>query len=340
MAATDHTIVSDFLTALKVPHTQDYTRQSFESMPFKTMFGVNQLLKTYGVETAGYNIADKSELADIPVPFIARTKGGMVIVRSMGKDSVSYLTQGVAETMPLEEFTEAWTGMVFCAKVLPHAKEPDYGKHLRMELFKASKRVLLFVLGGLLIAYLFVFNGLWRHWSVWALTAIDLFGLWITYMLVQKSLSIKNAVADKVCGVIQEGGCDTILKTKASSFFGLFSWSEVGFTYFGVSLLAMLIAPQTIHWLALINICCLPYTLWSVTYQKFVAKHWCTLCLSVQLSLWLQFICYLLDGWTAPVFPLKFGFFTLGATFLFVLLLLNRILPNFSKQQPGDMNGD
>lgn len=330
MAATDHTIVGDFLTALKVPHTTDYTRQRFEAMPFKTLFGVTQLLKDYGVETEGYKVTDKSELGRLPVPFIAQTRGGLVIVTAVKSDSVGYLTQGVPETMPMAEFDAAWTGVVVSGHANPGAKEPDYEKHMSVVFFNNAKRVMLWVLAAALVAYLYVTNGLWRYWSVWAMTAIDIFGLWITYMLVQKSLNIKNTTADKVCGVIQEGGCDKILKTNASSFFGIFSWSEVGFTYFGVSLLAMLLSPQTIHWLALINICCLPYTVWSVSYQKFVAKHWCTLCLCVQLSLWLQFVCYLLGGWTAPVFPLDLGFFALGATFVFVLLALNKILPHFT----------
>lgn len=330
MASSDHTLVSDFLKVLKVPFTKQYTKQRFDSMAFKTLFGVSNLLKEYGVATTGYRYTDKGAVDLIPTPFIAQTKGGLIIVVKTTGGNVSYLTQGVAETMPLDEFQNVWTGVVLTAKVLPHAKEPDYAKHCRDVFITDAKKVLFWILGGLLIAYLLVTNGEWRYWSVWALLAIDGFGLWLTYMLVQKSLKIKNHVADKVCGVLQEGGCDSILKTSASSFFGIFSWSEVGFTYFGVSLLAMLISPHTIHWLAIINICCLPFTLWSIWYQKFRAKHWCTLCVCVQMSLWLQFICYLLGGWTGPVFPLDLGFFTLGATFVFVLLGLNRILPHFS----------
>lgn len=332
MASTDHTIVADLLTALKVPFTKEYTKQRFETMPFKTLFGVTQLLKEYGVETSGYNISDKNSIIDIPTPFIAQTKGGLVIVTGINTTTVNYLTQGYPESMPLSDFIAAWTGAILCATVLPKAKEPDYSKHLQSVFINVAKKTLLWLLAGALIIYLFIVNGLWKDWSVWALAAIDMFGIWLTYMLVQKSLNIKNATADKVCGVLQEGGCDSILKTSASSFFGIFSWSEVGFTYFGVSLLAMLIAPQTIHWLALINICCLPYTVWSITYQKFVAKHWCTLCVSVQLSLWLLFACYLLGGWTLPIFPLDFGFFALGATYIFVLLALNRVLPHFSNK--------
>ncbi|MCH5238036.1 MAG: hypothetical protein J1E95_09595 [Muribaculaceae bacterium] len=333
MPSNDHTLVADLLTALKVPFTKNYTRQRFDGMPFKTLFGVTQLLKEYGVETQGYSLSDKSEITSLRAPFISQTKGGLVIVTGVTPSSVSYLTQGVPETMPIDEFKEAWTGTVLFAKAGPHAKEPDYMAHLRMLIINQAKKVIFWILAALLAAYLIVTNGLWKFWSVWALIAIDACGIMLTYMLVQKSLSIKNAVADKVCGVLQEGGCDQILKTSASSFFGIFSWSEVGFTYFGISLLAMLISPATIHWLALINICCLPFTVWSIWYQRFRAKHWCTLCVCVQLSLWLQFICYLLGGWIAPVFPLDLGFFTLGAVFLFVLLGLNRLLPHFGNKE-------
>ncbi|MCH5232578.1 MAG: hypothetical protein J1E78_02990 [Muribaculaceae bacterium] len=332
MHTTDHSLVTDLLTVLKVPFTKEYTRQRFETMPFKTLFGVSQLLKEYGVESKGYQLQDKTELLKLTVPFIAQTQGGLVIVTKINNDSIDYLTQGVSEKIPVKEFEEISTGIVLLPSVQNGAKEPEYNKHLTKVIINTTKKVLLIVLAGLLSAYLIVIHDLWHYWSFWGLFAVDCFGIWLTYMLVQKSLSIKSKVADKVCGVLQEGGCDSILKTNASSFFGIFSWSEVGFTYFGVSLLAMLISPATIHWLSLINICCLPFTIWSISYQKFVAKHWCTLCVCVQASLWLQFICYLLGGWMKPVFPLDLGFFALGATFVMVLLALNKVLPHFSKQ--------
>lgn len=332
MHSADHTLVTDLLTVLKVPFTKDYTKQRFETMPFKTLFGVSQLLKEYGVESKGYRLQEKAELTKLSVPFIAQTQGGLVIVTKINNDSIAYLTQGVPETIPANEFEESFTGVVLLPSVQKNAREPDYSKHLTTVIINTSKNFLLWILTGLLTAYLIVIHDLWHYWSFWGLLAVDCFGIWLTYMLVQKSLSIKSHVADKVCGVLQEGGCDSILKTNASSFFGIFSWSEVGFTYFGVSLLAMLISPATIHWLSLINICCLPFTIWSISYQKFVAKHWCTLCVCVQASLWLQFICYLLGGWMKPVFPLDLGFFALGATFVMVLLALNKVLPHFSKQ--------
>lgn len=332
MPSSDSNLISDILTALKVPFTSTYTNQRFEGMPFKTLFGVCQLLKEYGVEAEGYKLPDKSDIKDLKSPFLAQTKGGLVLVNGISSGKVNYLSQGVREVIPEKDFLQVFTGVVMVFTIEKGAKEPEFGSHLTIELISKAKTYVLIALVGCLVAYLLVTNGTWRYWSVWALIAVDGFGIWLTYMLVQKSLSIKNRVADKVCGVLQEGGCDSILKTSASSFFGIFSWSEVGFTYFGVSMLAMLISPLTIHWLAIINICCLPFTVWSIWYQKFRAKHWCTLCVSVQLSLWLQFICYFFGRWQAPIFPWNLGFFALCATFIAVLLALNKILPNFSNK--------
>lgn len=150
-------------------------------------------------------------------------------------------------------------------------------------------------------------------------------------MLLQKTLKIKNRAADRVCGVLQEGGCDHVLELKASKFFGLFSWSEVGFTYFSVSMLGLLLNPGLLPDLAAINVCCLPFTVWSIWYQKFRAHHWCTLCVCVQATLWLLFLYYLGGGWLAESWPLNGNFFALGVTYIVVLLALNRIMPKFDK---------
>lgn len=93
MAKTDHTIVSDLLTALGVPFTADYTKQRFDAMPFKTLFGVSKLLQEYGVHSAALAVGDKSELPHLAPPFIAQTRGGLVIVTRIGADGVKYLTQ-------------------------------------------------------------------------------------------------------------------------------------------------------------------------------------------------------------------------------------------------------
>lgn len=323
-------LLSDFLTLLRVPHTSDYTDSQFASMPFKSLFGLSKLLEKYGVESEGLKLSQKSEILHLEPPFLAHTKQGFLIIADVDDKRVRYITEGVTESIERDEFNKVWDGVVFLAFPNENACEPDYAEHARTLLFGSIKKLALIVLSILMGIYLFISNHIYTHATTILLTVLDLIGLTFSFMLLQKSLKIKSHAADKVCGVIEEGGCDTVLETKASSFYGIFSWSEVGFAYFSVSLGTLLIFPQFIGYLALCNVCCLPFSFWSVWYQKFRAKAWCTLCLSIQGILWLSFACYLIGGWFKDTFPLHVGLAVLIASYGLVLLGLNHIMPLMS----------
>lgn len=329
----DGNLLADFLTELCVRHTSKATEMAMRNMNFRSLFGLGKLLQSYGVDTQGLEVADRGELSLLTPPFLASTPGGIVIVTGVGKERVDYLTQGVAESMDMAEFDKVWDGRVLLGFPHEDACEPDYTEHHIEDVAAKVKRGLLPLLLVALFGYLVAESGVWRHLSTILIVLLDLAGLWLTYMLVQKSLKISNPAADRVCGVLQAGGCDSVLEMKASKFFGIFGWSEVGFAYFSVSLLALLMFPQSVGWLAVCNLCCLPFTAWSIWYQKFRAKVWCTLCVSVQCTLWLLFFCYLGGGWIELGWPLGIGFFVLGATYVTVLLILNRILPKFEKDE-------
>lgn len=329
----ESSLLSDFLEQLGVPHTCSYTDSRFRSMPFPSLFGMQKLLEEYGVQSEGIRLNSVADVVHLTPPFLAKTVGGFVIVTDCSGPSVSYISRGVPEQIPASEFAEVWDGTAFLAFPDADACEPSYGLHRRIEVINASKKWVLAAIALAIMAYLFVSNDLWRHWSCWAITALDLGGLYITWLLLQKTLHIKSDAADRVCGVIQAGGCDDVLHTEASKFFGIFSWSEVGFTYFSVSLACLLVFPHYTPYLAAINVCCLPYSFWSVWYQNFRAKAWCTLCLTVQATLWLLFACYLGGGWFKSIFPLRVEFFVLGASYIAVLLALNRIMPKFENKE-------
>lgn len=325
------TIFSDFLTALGVPHTDEFSDGQCHKMPFQSLFGLSKLLATYGVATEGVEVADHSQIDLAPLPMIAQTPGGLVIVTGVTPDAVSYISRGQPEQMPRADFERAWTGIALLARKSGTACEPSYGLHRRLEFFTKAKKWILAACVLALAVYAIVANGVYMHPSLLLVAAFDVVGLYFTYLLVGKTWHIKSQAADRVCGVLKEGGCDDIMASDASKFFGLFSWSEVGFSYFSVSLAALLMFPQYASYLAAINVCCLPYTVWSIWYQRTQAHTWCTLCVSVQCTLWLLFFCYLGGGWLAHVFPLGIQFFVLGATYVAVMLGLNRLTPLINK---------
>lgn len=326
------TVLSDYLSLLGVPHTSEYSDEQFRRMPFQSMFGFSKLLQRYGIDSQGLRLSDKRELDKLTPPFLAQTDSGFIIVTAVDNEGVNYMTEGETERMSRNEMDDVWNGFVFLAYPTPLSIEPHYSAHRRMQIFNKAKNLIFAAGVAALFIYAFITNRIYAEWSTAGITLLDIAGLAFTYLLVQKTSGVKSRAADAVCGVLQTGGCDSVLETKASKFFGLFSWSEVGFSYFSVSLLTLLIFPQWIVYLAACNVICLPFTFWSIWYQKFKAKAWCTLCVSVQATLWLLFFCYLAGGWLKGVFPLRIEFFALGTAYVTVLLGLNKLMPHFDKK--------
>lgn len=321
------TIFSELLTALEVPHTASYSDKRFQTMTFKSLFGLSRLLRSYGIDNEALALDSKDSIDKLPVPFIAKTGDSFTVVTECGDNSVSCRAGGETTVIPRDKFIDSWSGIALLAYPDDKSSEPDYKAHMIEQIGNTAKGYLLWACALFLFIYLFVTAGLYRHISTILVTAVYLGGLFMTYLLMLKKLNRGNRMTDRVCGVLQDGGCDTVLERKASTFFGIFGWSEVGFSYFAVSLFTLLVFPQYIGYLALINVCCLPFTVWSIWYQRFRAHAWCTLCVSVQCLLWLQFFCYLGGGFYHDIFPLRIQLFVLGASYVTALLVLNRLTP-------------
>ncbi len=336
-----NTLFTRFLAALGVPHTATYSDAQFRSMTFKSLFGLSYLLKSYGIENEAVRVADKSELVKIQPPFLAQTaKGVFVIVTGIdpSRGIVTYDSLGESEHTSVEHFESAWNGVALLAFPDRSSAEPDYRSHRITGLVSRSSGYILAAAFAAVFAYFFVTRHIYAHASLIVVAALNLFGLWLSYMLLQKSVGIHTRTSEHVCGVLERGGCDSIMELKVSKLFGVFSWSEVGFGYFGVSLVALLAFPDLWGQLALFNVCCLPYTLWSIWYQRFRAHHWCTLCVGVQATLWLIFAAYLAGGWLMHAFPLGWNTAALAGVYVGTVLLLNRTVRNFNNTNYHETN--
>ena len=330
-------IIGDFLTALGVRHTDDYTRRQLDGMAFKTLFGVSKVLQTYGVQTCGVEVPPQTPVSGLPLPLLAPMKaGGTVIVTSAKDGTVHYLSAGISESMPADQFALAWTGKALLAFPAPDAAEPGYTVHRLIGFLERAKYVVLALLfAGLCVTALAV-SGYGRYVSVDLMAILMTGGLGLSLLLETKSLGLKTSVADRVCGVVEAGGCDEIVTGASAGIPGLFSWSDVGLGYFTVSLLTVLLTPQYLPYLAAINVLCLPYSFWSIWYQRFRAHHWCTMCLGVQATLWMIFFCSLSGGWFRGLWPLGWQFWALGATYVLAVLAVSTITGFLKRKLNGN----
>lgn len=330
-------LLSDFLTALEVPHTTAYADASFAAMPFKSLFGFARQLKAYGVDSVAARWTDKDRLSTIPVPFLAQVGGAFVIVKDISPDGmVSIRCRHKGDTViPLSQLEDKWSGVALLAYPAATAAEPDLAAHRFTIITGVAKRWALAICMAVLLVAGALSSRLVESAGGVALLLVNLAGIAVTWLLILKTLKVASHSADRICGIMKEHGCDTVLEQKASSFFGIFSWSEVGLSYFSVSTLALMIFPQSAGWLAIANLCCLPFTFWSIWYQHFRLHTWCTLCVTTQGLLWLQAGSYLwagawhhslAPGYMAPVLLAAYGAALLG---------LNRLV-TFIKHRSGE----
>lgn len=328
------TILSDLLADLGVPHTTRYADRRFKDMTFKSLFGFSKELEEYGIESEAYFLGNKSsDLFRLTPPFLAHTPDGFVIVERICTDKVSLRSFDGPVDVAVSDFINEWDGNVMLAYPHDNASEPDYTRHRLIELAISAKRWILIAALTFIFVCGFVESGLWRHVSTVLLTIVSLAGLYVTYELLLKSYGMHSSRGDSICGIIDRSGCHTVLDTSAAKFFGIFGWSEVGFAYFSVTLAVLILVPQHIGYLALINACCCPFSIWSVWYQKYRAKAWCTLCLITQACLWLSLGCYGFGGWFKSALPLSINFFVICACYVAGLLLLNALSPFLDRNE-------
>lgn len=292
-----NTLLVDLLTALNVPFTPEWTNRLYDSMTFKSLFGLSHALERYGISSAGYKFTKRDDILQLVPPLMARTRSGrFLIITEITPDRVGYISGGQEHESPRSDVSAILDGTVFIATPTDKSCEPEYLSHRLSQVVSCLRDVATWLLPVLLVFIGGCLTHVWSHFSTASVAAIDIAGLAVSVLLIKKTWHLKSAAADRVCGVVQKGGCDHVLSSEGAKLFGVFSWSEVGVGYFGISLASLVAFPQSWPWLAIFNICCLPYSFWSIWYQRYKAHHWCTLCLTVQLLFWLSFFAWLIGG--------------------------------------------
>lgn len=325
------TLFTDFLTTLGVAHTAAYSDMRFRAYPSKlTITAMQDLLAEYGVLSQTGKAASPADLSELKPPCVVATTDGFMIVRSISGDTVDCRVKGGKDRqLTTKEFSSIWKGEFLTATPMKMASEPDYALHRRKCMANSLLRLGMIALTLFFIVYLFIINRIYSSWSATVALVLLAAGVYVTHLLLLKESHVESSAADRLCGVIEKEGCARVLATDASSLWGVVPWAEIGFTYFTVSFLCLLLFPaQCLPLLAGISVLCLPYTVWSVSYQHFKAHAWCTMCLTVQSLFWLLFITYLIGGDFHGLFPL--AWWPLGlmvAAYGLVLCTIHTIIP-------------
>lgn len=328
-----------FLKLLNVKVSSVMVDNTLHKHPdYPSLLAVSDSLQEWNVPNATFKM-EPHRIDEIPVPFLAYLPDSLApltVVTNVNVDKITCYTDDYKKPVlhEREDFLKQWHGICLLAETNDESGEKNYKQNRGKELLKQSLpfSLLLILLAGSL--YILYSSG--ATLMVYMQYCILLAGTIITSLLLWYEIDRNNPLLYKVCGGISQGNCGAILTSKASTFLGLFTWSEVGFIYFVGGLLTLLFASLTVALpiLGWFHILSLPYIFFSVFYQWRIAKQWCILCLTVQVLLLAGGLNVFINGYALSITALTTkAIFTIVTLYLLPALVWYIVKPILKKLQ-------
>ena len=217
------------LQCLKVPHTATYAKKLFEEHPYKdSLYGLSRMLDMYKVTSQGIKVSDKTVLPLLPLPIVAQVSKEFVLVSSITEKSVVYEWRETRLCVDAETFKKRWSGVILTLNPTEESREPDYVAHVKAEWIKYGKYAavcfLLFVL---------IYNRVIVSCSSYSIfqfvpLMVSALGLTVCFLLLEQQIHAESRVGQRICTLMKQSSCNSVLDSSASVFFGQISWSEIG----------------------------------------------------------------------------------------------------------------
>ena len=308
-------VLRNMLQFLKVPVTKKRLRNLIrEQLYHGSIRTVTEVLWELNIESKVFQLEEEDILL-LEYPIIVHfkdDKNRFVVVIEFQDKQIKYYDP-VTNKFIVEKkclFFEKWSGTVLIPFTDEQSGDSEHVESLKKE--RDQKLINTGINVGIAICIvLLLIQVIYIHplnvgvWSV--LFSIKLIALLVVSQIVKIELGESNALITKICKTTD---CGKVLHSKASRLFSWLTMGDIGVIYFGSGTLLLIFAPfisglaSIVYLLFFFNLFTLPYTLFSISYQRFVLKTWCPFCFSVMGILWIEFFLGLTVRWI-EVFPLS-----------------------------------
>lgn len=328
-------IAETALGLLGVDYTRGYVKELLGEEPYaNSLYGLANLFARFKVDTECVQVSDKEQALASGTPFIFPDGKEFRLVSVVRDGEVCVIDRrGRISWEKISAFFDRWDGIGLFLEKTRYSIQPDIKGARRKHLISMFRLVGL-VAASVVLCVLAAFSGPFvSAWWWWVVVLIDLVGLAVCVLLMREDLSIPTPIADRLCGLIKDSRCEKVTSSAGADIFGLVKLSELGAAFFSVGVIVLLVFPHSVYAWSLISVIVLPFTFWSVWYQKFRARSWCVLCLSTLLLMWLQAAFLTLGG--NIVFPVSGEFVDAAAICLAIAgaALLAGVIKNLYKVQ-------
>lgn len=291
--------IKTFLYKQGIVFTESSLRKVYEIHPHKNNFwGISCTLQAYGIKTIGVKINNKKEILQTVTPCIARFGNSFITITKINNNSIHYVWNNKEVSLDVEEFVKTFDGNILIPKKNENNIEENLLNNFIQDIYSFLDITFLFI--TIIIA--FIYNAFFKDIYIYGNIILNIVGVILCLFIIQKHLHKENSFSDKVCGFFKNTNCGDIVNSSASKLYGFIDLGSLGLTYFYTNVTLLSIVPTAIGLYVILNILCLPFSCWSIWYQKNKAHQWCSLCVMVQIVVFLCFIINILKLYNSPYY--------------------------------------
>ena len=268
-----------------------------EHQDSQTLLGFSEILSKWGITNAAYNLSAE-ELNQDYSPFIAYMNMGIkqfefAVVKTINDQTVTLHNEHWKNyVMERKEFDKLYGGAALLVEPEDNAGEANYKNNRQREILNGLREPFAIGAFALLVSGFFIQDHTVVLQSI-MLLLLNTSGLLLSALIVYQGIQKDSKLVKTLCLSGKNGDCNAIINSEASKIFSWLSWGEVGLLYFsGIFLVSLFCnaTPGITQALAVFSALCLPYVIYSISYQAFIAKKWCIMCSAIMAVLTLEFL--------------------------------------------------
>lgn len=270
---------------------------------FPSMLAFTDSLAEWNISNGAFKVNKHTvDFTKLQYPFVAHLPeddGYFLLVNEVIGDVLKCQDKtGNSFDFIISDFVRNWEGTIVFARKEPESGEKYYIQSVFRGIIEQVRFPSLIIAIVLFISLSIDYKDSNNFYL--SLLVIKFAGIAVCGLLLIYALNSRNPFISNLCTFGNKNGCNAILKSKGSQLTTWLSWGEVGMFYFAGSFILLLVHPGSNSFLAILNLLCLPYTIYSIGYQ-IKLRSWCILCCSVQVLLWAEAILFYCEEpfWTS-----------------------------------------
>ena len=272
-----------------------------------TLLAITEVLGQYNIKTISYNIDDIISLESYKGPFIMlvniKTISYFCIVDSIIGERITWYNpiRRIKENIALSALKKIYGGIVTSYEIEDHIQDSYYSTEKSKYYAKKfiEKIPLLLIVLSISIVLITFIKSLISLYAFLYIFGLGFGSLVCAKLINYEATDYNSLFMEKFCPAGKKTDCSTVLQSSANNILGI-QLSTIGLAYFGGTMITLLCSGianiEYFQVAALINVCALPFIIYSLYYQIVVLKHWCVVCLTVLALLLFLFVISILGN--------------------------------------------